>query len=219
MTRLSLFAGVAALSLLSGCGESEPPAVNITTVEIDNGANVTVPGDNTAEPAVNAVTANTAEAATPALALAPDGVSIVLDNGSTRHANFGMARDVVVPMVSAALGKPTDTGQNTECGQGPMEMVDFKGGLSMQFQDGKFVGWDLDGRGANENQGGGFTTMNGIGIGSTLKDLRGAFGSVTVENSSLGDEFAAGELGGLLTSLKPDATITHIWAGSTCQFR
>jgi major membrane immunogen (membrane-anchored lipoprotein) len=211
---MSLFAGIAALTLLAGCGESEPPPVNITTVEIDNGTNVTVPGDNDAEPAANAtVVANAVEAA-PALALSPDGLTIVLDSGSTRHANFGMARDVVVPMVSASLGKPTGTGQNGECGQGPMEMVDFKGGLSMQFQDGKFVGWDVDGR-----EKGGYATMNGIGVGSTLKELRGSFSGVTVETSSLGDEFAAGELGGLLTSLKPDATITHLWAGSTCQFR
>ena len=214
MTRNSLFASVAALTMLAGCGENAPPPVNITTIEIDNGANVMVPGDNEGEPAINAAIVNNAVEAAPALALAPDGVSIVLDSGSTRHANFGMARDVVVPMVSAALGKPTGTGTNSECGQGPMEMVDFKGGLNLEFQDGKFVGWDVDGR-----EKGGYTTMNGIGIGSTLKDLRAAFGEVTVENSSLGDEFSAGDLGGLLTSLKPDATITHLWAGSTCQFR
>ncbi len=213
MTRNSLFASLAALTMLAGCGENAPP-VNITTIEIDNGANVMVPGDNEGESATNAAAVNNAVEAAPALALAPDGVSIVLDSGSTRHANFGMARDVVVPMVSAALGKPTGTGTNSECGQGPMEMVDFKGGLDLEFQDGKFVGWDVDGR-----EKGGYTTMNGIGIGSTLKDLRAAFGEVTVENSSLGDEFSAGDLGGLLTSLKPDATITHLWAGSTCQFR
>lgn len=217
MTRI--FTGIAALALLAGCGEDAPPPVNITTVEIDNGANVTVPGDNAAEPVANAAVAANAVAAAPALALSPDGLTIVLDSGSTRHANFGMARDVVVPMVTAALGKPTGTGHNDDCGQGPMEMVDFKGGLSMQFQDGKFVGWDVDGRGADDSKGGSYATMNGIGVGSTLKELRGSFSGVTVENSSLGDEFAAGDLGGLLTSLKPDATITHFWAGSTCQFR
>lgn len=213
MTRLKLFAGVAALGLVSGCGENAPPPVNITTVEIDNSTNVTVPGENITEPA-NAAVAGNEVAAAPALALSVDGLTVVLDSGSTRHANFGMDRDVVVPMVTAALGKPVDTSRNTECGQGPMEFVAFKGGLDMQFQDGKFVGWDVDGRDK-----GGYTTMNGVGIGSTLKQLREAFSGVRVENSSLGDEFSAGELGGLLTSLKPDATITHLWAGSTCQFR
>lgn len=214
MTKLSLFAGIAALTLLAGCnGEEAPPPVNITTVEVDNSANITVPAGNAAEPAANAVDGNEAASA-PALDLAPDGLTIVLDSGSTRHANFDMDRDVVVPMVSAALGKPTGTGRNEECGQGPMDMVDFKGGLTTFYMEGKFVGWDIDGR-----EKGGFTTMNGIGVGSTLKELRTAFSGVTAENSSLGDEFTAGDLGGLLTSLKPDAKITHIWAGSTCQFR
>ncbi|MCW3845771.1 hypothetical protein OF829_00860 [Sphingomonas sp. LB-2] len=213
MTKFSLCAGIAALTLLAACGEAPPPAVNITTVEVDNSTNVTVP-EPAAEPAGNAAVTNTAEAAAPAVALASDGLTIVLDSGSTRHANFGMARDVVVPMVSAGLGKPTGTGRNEECGQGPMDFVDFKGGLDLEFQDGKFVGWDVDGR-----EKGGYTTMNGIGVGSTLKELRAAFGGVTAENTSLGDEFGAGDLGGLLTSLKPDATITHLWAGSTCQFR
>jgi hypothetical protein len=214
MTKLSLFTGIAALTLLAGCGDDSPPPVNITTVEVDNSTNVTVPTANEAEPAANATVAANAVEAAPALALSPDGLTIVLESGSTRHANFGMARDVVVPMVTAALGKPTGTGHNDECGQGPMEMVDFKGGLDLEFQDGKFVGWDVDGREKD-----GYATMNGIGIGSTLKELRGSFSGVTVENSTLGDEFTAGELGGLLTSLKPDATITHMWAGSTCQAR
>lgn len=214
MTGLQLFAGAAALTLLSACGEQAPPQVNITTVETDNAALV-VPEGNVAEPVVNIVDADgNSLADAPAMALSPGGLTIALDSGSTRHANFGMKRDVVVPMVSAVLGKPRDVGRNDECGQGPMEMVDFKGGLTLEFQGGKFVGWDVDGR-----EKGGFTTMTGIGIGSTLKQLREEFSDVRVENSSLGDEFSAGKLGGLLTSLKPDATITHLWAGSTCQFR
>jgi len=213
MTRVSLFAGIAALTVLAGCGGNEtPPLVNITTVDVDSSTNVTVPAGNGAEPVANAVEGSEA-AATPALSLAPDGLTLVLDSGSTRHANFGIGRDMAVPMISAALGKPTGTGRNEECGQGPMDMVDFKGGLTTFYMDGNFVGWDVDGRDK-----GGYTTMAGIGIGSTLRELRGVM-SVTVEASTLGDEFSAGDMGGLLTSLKPDATITHIWAGSTCQFR
>ena len=210
MTKFSPLAGIATLSLLAGCGEQAQPPVNITTVEVDNSTNVTVPSGNAAEPApANAVEAKEAVA----LALAPDGLTVVIEEtGSTRHANFGMDRDVIVPMVSASLGKPTSTGRNEECGQGPMDTVVFEGGLTTFYMDGKFVGWD-----AGEK--GGFTTMNGIGIGSTLKELRGAFSGVTVETSSLGEEFAAGDMGGLLTSLKPDAKITAFWAGSTCQFR
>lgn len=214
MTRLSLCAGIAALSLLAGCSEQAAPPVNITTVEVDSSTNVTVPASNLAEPATdNAIEGNEAAAA-PALALAPDGLTVVLDSGATRHANFGLGRGVIVPMVSATLGKATGTHRNEDCGQGPMEMVNFKGGLTTYYIDDKFVGWDVDG-----DAKGGYTTMNGIGVGSTLKELRGAFGDVEVDTGSLGDEFTAGDLGGLLTSLKPDAKISFIWAGSTCQFR
>jgi hypothetical protein len=208
MTRVSLIAAAAALGLLAGCGQDAPAPVNVTKVETDNAA-VVVPESN-----ANAPLSNDAGAiAAPALNLAPDGLSVVLESGSARHANFGMARDTVVPMISAALGEPTGESRNLECGQGPMELVQFRDGLTMEFMGGKFVGWDLDGRAKTA-----LATAAGIGIGSTLKQVRDAM-TVTVENSTLGDEFRAGDLGGLLTSLEPDATITHLWAGSTCQFR
>lgn len=209
MNMRHLLGGIAALALLSGCGEA-PVANVVTTVETDNGA-VMVPEGNVA--ADNGTIANEAAAATPTLNLAPDGVSLVLENGSSRNATFGMGRDVVVTMVTAALGKPTDTGRNEECGQGPVDTTDFKGGLSLSFQDGKFVGWDLDGRDK-----GTYTTVAGIGIGSTLKQIRDVM-TVTVEESTLGIEFAAGELSGLLTSDKADGKVTNLWAGSVCQFR
>lgn len=210
MNTRHLFAGIAALALLSGCGEA-PVANVVTTVETDNGAEVVVPQGNAV--ADNAAVGNEAAAAAPALNLAPDGVSLVLENGSTRNATFGMGREVVVTMVTAALGKPTDTGRNEECGQGPVDTTDFRGGLSLSFQDSKFVGWDLDGRDK-----GPYTTAAGIGIGSTLKQLRDVM-TVTVEESTLGTEFAAGELSGLLTANAPGGKITNLWAGSVCQFR
>lgn len=210
MTKLRLYAGVAALTLLAGCGEQEVPPVNIvTTADIGNDAVVVPAGNAAAEPAVVNETAPA-----PALNIAPDGVSLVTESGSARHASFGMDRDVAVPMVTAALGKPTDTGRNDECGQGPMDTVDFKDGLTLFFQEGKFVGWDLDGRDK-----GGYSTAAGIGIGSTLKELRAAMTVTVDEESTLGIEFSSGELGGLLSSTAAAGKITHLWAGSTCQFR
>jgi hypothetical protein len=208
MTKLHLLAGIAALTLLAGCGEPEAPVANIVTTVAGNDANVVVPPENVATE--NVAVANQAAAA-PALNLASDGLSLVLESGSARHANFGMQRDVAVPMVSAALGKPSDTGRNDECGQGPMETVEFAGGLTMFFQEGKFVGWDLDDTSA-------FQTAAGIGIGSTLKQVREVM-TVSVEESSLGHEFASGDLGGLLSASAPEGKVTALWAGSTCQFR
>jgi hypothetical protein len=206
-----LLASFAALALLSGCGGADEGTNVVTLVETDNGAEFVVPTNDTVTE--NAVAGNSAEAAAPALNLAPDGLSLVASGGSARHATFGMARDVVVPMVIAALGKPTDTGRNEECGQGPLDFADFKGGLSLSFQDGKFVGWDLDGRDK-----GPYATAAGIGIGSTLKQMRDVT-TVTVEESTLGTEFAAGGLGGLLSADAADGKVEHLWAGSICQFR
>ncbi|MES2442460.1 MAG: hypothetical protein V4574_06485 [Pseudomonadota bacterium] len=207
MTKPKLFAAAAALALLAGCGEQEAAPVNIvTTVDTGSDANVVVPAANDAA----AVVVNEA-AAVPALNLAPDGLSLVTASGSSRHASFGMGRDVAVPMISAALGKPTDTGRNDECGQGPMETVAFTGGLTLFFQEGKFVGWDLGDKSA-------LATAAGIGIGSTLRQVREAM-TVTVEESTLGHEFSAGDLGGLLSAAAPDGKVEHLWAGSTCQFR
>jgi len=206
MTKLPLFASVAALALLAGCGEAEAPAANIvatnTVVEPASDANIVVPAP---------VAETNAVAAAPALNLAPDGLSLVLESGSARMAGFGMDRDVAVPMVSAALGKPADTGRNDDCGQGPMDTVAFNGGLTMFFQEGKFVGWDLDDKSTLQ-------TASGIGIGTTLKEIRDSI-TVTLDESTLGHEFASGEMGGLLSAATPAGKVTALWAGSTCQFR
>lgn len=207
MTRLSLFTGIAALALLAGCGEQDAAPVNLVTVNASGDANVTVPAANDAEPAP---VANETVAA-PALNLAPDGVSLVSASGNARHVTFGMAQGVAVPMVTAALGKPSGTGRNEECGQGPMDTVAFKDGITLFFMEGKFVGWDLDGKSS-------FATASGIGMGSTLKQLREAM-SITVDESTLGHEFAAGDMGGLLSDTTPGGKVTALWAGSTCQFR
>ncbi len=214
MTKLPPFACLAAFALLAGCGEKEASPVNIVTTNADAGnAEIVVPAaaDNAA--GNDAVADEADAAAAPAVNLAPDGLSLVSDSGSARHVTFGMARDAAVTAITTALGKPAKTGHNDDCGQGPMDSVAFKDGLSLAFQDGKFVGWDLDGRDKPA-----YTTAAGIGIGSTLKALRAAM-TVTLEESSLGHEFAAGDLGGLLGGTTPDSRIEYLWAGSVCQFR
>jgi hypothetical protein len=199
---------IAAVLLLAGCGEQEAPPVNLVTVNASADANVVVPAANEAElaPVANET------AAAPALNVAPDGVSLVSGSGSARHVTFGMAQGVAVPMVASALGKPGHSGRNEECGQGPMDTVAFTGGITLFFMEAKFVGWDMDGKSA-------FTTASGIGMGSTLKQMRESM-SVTIDkDSTLGHEFASGDLGGLLSDTTPSGKVTALWAGSTCQFR
>jgi hypothetical protein len=63
-----------------------------------------------------------------------------------------------------------------------------------------------------------FRTTAGIGIGSTRRELDAAY-QAEVAESTLGQEFTAGEIGGLLTSAAPDGRVEALWAGMTCHFR
>lgn len=192
--------------LLAGCGGGEPERNATRSVVITGNANeLIVPK---ARPEGNA--ANGPEAAAPAVNLAPDGLALVLDRGATRQVRFGMPRAAVTRMLVAALGDPIEEGDNQECGAGALGFANFRDGLGLYFKGDKFVGWDLDG-----GDGGHFTTAAGVGIGATRKQLESA-STVTVEDSTLGIEFSAGGLSGLLSSRTPEGEITNLWAGATC---
>ncbi|RYD59868.1 MAG: hypothetical protein EOP60_01100 [Sphingomonadales bacterium] len=197
-----ILSGAAALALLAGC-TSEPASNNSV---VSNSVTNTV----TAPATTNLVTAEVAAAAGPALNLASDELTLVLQDGTTRHVAFGMDKAAATQMVTASLGSPIEQATNGDCPAGPVDYATFRDGLSLYFQEGKFAGWDLDGR---EN--GKFATGDGIGIGTTRKQLE-ANGPVTVEESSIGQEFMLGEMSGLLTSAAADGKVTNLWAGVTC---
>lgn len=62
---------------------------------------------------------------------------------------------------------------------------------------------------------GALTTMSGVGPGTTRASLDEAY-STKVRQTTLGSEFTAGELAGLLDGPGRKATITNMWAGLTC---
>lgn len=61
--------------------------------------------------------------------------------------------------------------------------------------------------------------MTGLGVGASRESLENGGLAVDVSESTLGTEFAAGGLYGLLSGDGPDATVTHLWAGTACSFR
>lgn len=204
MTNKLLPCAIAALSMLAACAPDLPkqPAENKAEA---NEAEIIVP------PAHETNIANASEEVSGlGVNLAPDELTLVLPSGASRHMSFGMARADAVKMLSAALGSPIEQADNQDCGAGSLGYAAFRDGLSLYFQDGKFAGWDLDGR---EN--GKFTTGNGIGIGTTRKQLEAA-GKVEVGETTIGQEFMLGEMSGLLSSDAPDAKVTNLWAGVTC---
>lgn len=134
---------------------------------------------------------------------------------TNRIFEFGMPKAEIVAAVAAIRGPATGSAANGECGAGPMEFTRF-GTLTLNFQGGRFVGWSLDGPRATQP----IEEEYGLGIGTARAHLTdGDAGEARIETSTLGVEFDAGGIHGLLSSDAPDAIVTSLWAGTNCQFR
>ena len=171
----------------------------------------------TPPPAAPAAAPATAPAATPSRAspaLALDGEGLRLFNresGAARPIAFATPRTQTLALL--AFRGPPDAGTQGECGAGALEYAAWPDGLKLYFQREKFVGWAVDGRGK-----GALATAAGIGPGSSRTALGEAY-AATFSTTTLGTEFAAGGLFGLLDGPGPNATISDLWAGVSCNFR
>lgn len=163
--------------------------------------------------------ASAAPALTPVkLALSNDGlIATVAETGAVQPLPFRRPKgQILVTMTRAELSRGKES-VNAECGAGPLTFVEWPDGLSLLFQDDRFVGWSAD-----ERSGGTLSFTNGVGIGSTRAELVAAFPGTKVEETTLGVEFTlpgGGPVGGLLNGRDQAATITDLWAGVTCMFR
>ena len=168
----------------------------------------------TAAPA--AVSGAASSAPSPALAVEAEGLRLFDPaSGAARPIPFGTARAQV--MTALAARGAAETGTNGECGAGPLDFATWADGLTLWFQDGVLAGWALNGA-ADVAAGGAASTAAGIAPGSSRAELESAY-AVTVEQTSLGTEFAAGELFGLIEGDRPEARVSAMWAGVSCNFR
>ena len=144
-----------------------------------------------------------------------DGGGLVLEDqaGSARKIAFGSSASAAVAAASEIYGRPLSVEMLEECGAGPLQVSRF-GELTIAAQDGKFAGWSLDDRDKPPLP----TTASGIGIGSSRQELEKAY-SVEMFESTLGQEFTANGLAGLLDGKAGSAKITNLWAGATCIMR
>jgi hypothetical protein len=130
------------------------------------------------------------------------------------HANliqFGQSQADVTRQLTEILGPPSGTGRNAECPTGAVEYATF-GELNVNFQNGKFVGWVLDGPMRPELE-----SYQGLMIGQTRRELSGGDGDPpTFEQSSLGSEFTSDGIGGLLDGNGPNAKVKTLFSGVTC---
>ena len=202
MRRAPRVAALAALLLAASCGAPEGEG---------NAAAAAEP----AAPAANGAEAAGADeaAAGPDIAVEAEGLRLVDEaSGAARPLPFGMPQEQLLALLEGFRG-PADAGTNPECGAGPVDYAVWADGLTLNFQESRFAGWALDERAAGSH-----ATMSGIGPGSTRRELEAAH-EVAVEQTSLGTEFTAGGIGGVLDGPGPDARITAMWAGVTCVFR
>lgn len=152
-------------------------------------------------------------AADPRLAVDGEGLRWFLQpSGSARPISFGRPRGEVLTSLEVVRG-PARKGTNQDCGAGAVEYASWPDGLSLVFQDGRFVGWGLDSQAADA-----ITTAAGIGPGSTRDELEAVY-SATITQTSLGTEFSAGDMHGVLQGTSAGAKITDMWAGVSCVAR
>lgn len=158
-------------------------------------------------------------AATTAVSLDGEGLRFVdKTSGKTSLLAFGVPRAQAEEALARVDGKADDRSTNEECGAGPMAFTRFDA-MTLNFQDGKFVGWFL----GNENGASHYSTMSGIGIGTTRAKAKQSVSIVDVEDSTLGEEFSMGTgdhvIGGIFAEPGEAAKIDALFAGANCFFR
>lgn len=189
---------VAALAALLAACSSEPDSS--TKADVRESGNTADPG---------AAQLDTL-GAFPSLAVEAEGLRLVQpDSGVSRSLPFGTERSAVMTAL-LFLDSPEESGALEECGAGPLDYVSWPG-LTLHFQGGKLAGWTA-------REGRSIATVAGIGPGSSRAELVRAY-RASIFESSLGTEFDAGGVFGLLDGPGDQARVTHLWAGANCIMR
>ncbi len=158
--------------------------------------------------------AEPAQIAAGLIRLAGDNIAVTGPAGTTLA--FGSPRDVVDAELIRAMGPAQDRSSNDECGAGPIEFTDYPGGLRVNFQDSKLVGWTLW-RDEDERS---VLTSKGIGVGTSEQEVAEAYSIERMTDSTLGDEFYSSDgVGGFLTQNGTGKVVESLFAGTTCFFR
>lgn len=171
------------------------------------------------------INSNNNKISTHKLTLTKDAIQVVnISNGSTKEIGLGISYDSLITIVNRVLSlEPISQDVNKECGAGPLKMATWSNGLTLVFiekktgkEDWTFAGWFATKPKEEVNRP---TTMAGIGVGSSIKELKSAY-VVTVKKSTLGQEFSVQSgFYGILSGSSETATIEAMWSGANCNFR
>lgn len=142
------------------------------------------------------------------VALDGEGLRIFNSNtGASRLIAFGGDAKQSMDSLGRVLGEPPPVSvENEEC---RIDLARWSDGLTVWSSQSRFTGWSITPGSST------ISTASGVKIGSTRVELESAY-NAQIRESSLGTEFVAGGLAGLLDSARPDAKISHLWAGETC---
>jgi hypothetical protein len=130
---------------------------------------------------------------------------------------FAAGQAEVEAALAKALGPSMRSGENPECGAGPVTFTDYAGGLTAHFQAGRLVGWNWHAPQDGDTPATGTITLLGaVQLGVVRAIIEAAPGFTRVEGSTLGEEFALGEkIGGFIGGDK----VEMLYAGTQCFFR
>ncbi|NCP13555.1 MAG: aspartate-semialdehyde dehydrogenase [Sphingomonadales bacterium] len=130
---------------------------------------------------------------------------------------FAAGQAEVEGALAKTLGASFRSGQNAECGAGPITFTDFAGGLTAHFQQGRLVGWNWHAPQDGDAAPTGTVGLSGdVQVGSARAAVEAATGFALVEGSTLGEEFALGsKIGGFIAGDR----VEMLYAGTQCFFR
>ena len=196
---------IAMLGLLAACKPAEKHAADETAVP--------------SAPSMPEAKADGPAAATTAVALDAEGLRFIdKTSGKASLLAFGTPRKQAEEALARVAGVVDDRSDNDECGAGPMQFSRFDA-MTLNFQDDKFVGWFLGDEAGAEF----YSTVSGIGIGTTRAKASASATVVDHKDSTLGEEFSLGTgdaaIGGMFAEPGQDAKIEALFAGANCFFR
>ena len=166
-------------------------------------------------PSVSVTAAQAPRPASKAI-LSAAGVIFDVPAGKTEEFVLGASRTDVDAAAERTFGSPDERTELAECGAGPMEFSRY-GPLTLNFQDGKLVGWFA-------REGTQVVTSDGIRPGARFRDLKVARSARMIAGSTLEGEFdylaADGQpIRGFVKGEGRDAKIDSLYAGVNCFFR
>jgi len=127
---------------------------------------------------------------------------------------FAAGRSEVETALAGALGKASGTGENEECG---LEFSDYSGGLTVNFDNGSMVGWNLrlpqDGDATTDVD---LSVVGDVQLETAQAEAEASDGFAPFADSTLGEEFMIGDkVGGFFE----EDSVSMLYAGRQCFFR